>query len=155
MYTCIRVGSMGGVRPQARYQLYLFAQPDPFQSASCPHLVPMLRIEGASQPRPTHSFTECSVRQTAYNFAEHQFISSMVVTVSFLLYGSRDTLKRGPAVGCPKYQRRVLIISYMKCVKSETIKLVTYPLCHNKIMPCAKQMPKTKDLNLKFILQLQ
>jgi len=132
MYTCTRVGSRGRVRPQARYQLYFFAQPDPFQSASRSHLVPLLRIQGASQPRPTHSFTECSIRQTAYSFAEHQFTSSMVVTVSFLLYGSRDTLKPGPAVGCPKYQRTVLIISYIKSVKFQTIKLATYPPCHEK-----------------------
>jgi len=111
MYTCTRVGSRGRVRPQARYQLYLFAQPDPFQSASCPHLVPLLRIKGASQPRATHYFTECSDRLTAFNFAEHQFTSSIVVTVSFFLHGSRDTLNPGPAVGCPKYQRTVLIIS--------------------------------------------
>jgi len=55
----------------------------------------------------------------------------MVVTVSFLLYGSRDTLKRGPAVGCPKHQRTALIISH-KGVKFETIKVATYPLCHEK-----------------------
>jgi hypothetical protein len=132
MYTCTHVGSRGGVRPQARYQLYLFAQPGPFQSASYPNLVSMLRIKGASQPRRTHSFTECSVRQTAYNFAEHRFISLMVVTVSFLLYGSRDTLQPGPAEGCPKYQRTVLIISYMKSVRFQTIKLATYPPCHEK-----------------------
>jgi hypothetical protein len=48
-----------------------------------------------------------------------------------------------------------MVISYIKCVKSETIKLATYPLRHNKITPCAKQIPKTEDLNLKFILQLQ
>jgi len=131
MYTCTRVGSRGGIRPLARYQLYLFAQPDPFQSASCPHLLPMLRTERTSQPRPTHS-TECSIRQTAHNFAEHQFISLMVVTVSFLLYGSRDTLKRGPAVGCPKHQRTALITSPIQNVKFETIKLAAYPLCHEK-----------------------
>jgi len=92
----------------------------------------MLSIQGAPQPQPTHSFAEYSVRHPAYNFAEHQFISSMVVTVSFLLYGSRDTLKPGPAVSCPKYQRKVLIISYIKSVIFKTIKLANDPPRHEK-----------------------